>query len=151
MSKKIILTTVKEPMTFLDVPPVFLTEETMEERKNKLITRMKEEGIDTLVIYADKEHGANFEYLTGFIPRFEEGLLVVEASGNDTLIVGNENLKMHAHSRISTKLIHYPPFSLPNQPMTNEESLAKIFATLGFKEKNKIGLIGWKMLSLIHI
>lgn len=60
MSKKIILTTVKEPMTFLDVPPVFLTEETMEERKNKLITRMKEEGIDTLVIYADKEHGANF-------------------------------------------------------------------------------------------
>ncbi|MGH1867063.1 aminopeptidase P family protein [Enterococcus durans] len=145
MRKKIILTTVKEPMTFLDVPPVFLTEETMEERKNKLITRMKEEGIDTLVIYADKEHGANFEYLTGFIPRFEEGLLVVEASGNDTLIVGNENLKMHAHSRISTKLIHYPPFSLPNQPMTNEESLAEIFATLGFKEKNKIGLIGWKM------
>lgn len=32
MSKKIILTTVKEPMTFLDVPPVFLTEETMEEK-----------------------------------------------------------------------------------------------------------------------
>lgn len=33
MRKQIILTTVKEPTTFLDVPPVFLTEKTMEERK----------------------------------------------------------------------------------------------------------------------
>ncbi len=147
MSKQVILTTVNEPPTFVDVPPIFLTEETMEERKNKLMKRMNEESIDTVVIYADREHGANFEYLTGFIPRFEESILVMDTNGRNTLIVGNENLKMHAHSRIKTDLIHYPPFSLPNQPMNDEKPLASIFTSLNFKKKKKIGLIGWKMFS----
>ena len=35
---------------------------------------MQEENFDILVIYADLEHGSNFEYLCGFLPRFEEAL-----------------------------------------------------------------------------
>ena len=73
--------------------PRFLTEDTITERINKTIERMKDEAIDLLVIYADKEHGGNFEYFTGFIPRFEEGLLVLDQSGKFTMILGNENLK----------------------------------------------------------
>lgn len=34
--------------------------------------RMKEESFDVLIVYGDLEHGSNFEYLTGFLPRFEE-------------------------------------------------------------------------------
>lgn len=143
--KTIILDSLVEPKIFPDISPVFLTDETIIKRKEQLLNRMEEEKIDTAIIYADREHGSNFEYFTGFIPRFEEGLLVVEVSGETTLILGNENLKLRKHARIESELIHYPPFSLPNQPMDHEQSLEKIFESLNFREKKKIGVIGWKM------
>ncbi|MGX7149842.1 M24 family metallopeptidase [Enterococcus ureasiticus] len=139
------LTKVSKPMIFNDVAPTFLTDETMDERKQKVLDNMKSEGFDTLVIYADREHGGNFEYLTGFIPRFEEGLLVLEVTGECTLILGNENLKMAKVARIENRLIHSPLFSLPNQPMDNEARLEVIFENIGLSEKSKIGVVGWKM------
>ncbi|WP_246608328.1 M24 family metallopeptidase [Paenibacillus agaridevorans] len=143
--KEIILQTVKEPAYFLNVPPTVLTDETIMERKNKLLNAMKKEGFDVLVIYADKEHGSNFEYLTGFIPRFEEGILIVDESGDCTVILGNENLKMAAHSRVAVTLKHCPLFSLPNQPMDNEAALEDIFKEASVDQRGKIGLVGWKL------
>ncbi|MGK4134740.1 aminopeptidase P family protein [Enterococcus hirae] len=143
--KNIILDVLTEPKTFADVSPVFLTDETIGMRKKRMIQRMREEAIDTLIIYADREHGSNFEYFTGFIPRFEEGLFVMEDSGKSTLILGNENLKLCKHARIQSELVHYPPFSLPNQPMDHEQPLEQLFTSLGFVEKKKIGVVGWKM------
>ena len=58
------LQTVPAPRTFPDVAPVLLTDATLLERKNRVLTRINEAGLDALVIYADKEHGSNFEYLT---------------------------------------------------------------------------------------
>lgn len=139
------LQTVPAPRTFTDVPPVLLTDATMLERKDKVLTRMNEAGYDALVIYADKEHGANFEYLTGFVPRFEEGLLIVEKTGAATAILGNENLKMAQHSRLPVTLKHCPFFSLPNQPMENEVSLETLFSDIGLNKLEQIGLVGWKM------
>jgi Xaa-Pro aminopeptidase len=144
-NREIVLTTIKEPTYFEQVPPVFLTDETIKERKAKLLKEMKKSDFDVVIIYADKEHGGNFEYLTGFIPRFEEGLLVVEASGKCTVILGNENLKMAAVSRIEVALKHTPLFSLPNQPMDNEATLEEVFDEIGLSEKKKVGLVGWKM------
>ncbi len=48
---------------------------------------MHQHGYDTLIVYADKEHGGNFEYLTGFIPRFEEALLVLHREGEAVLVL----------------------------------------------------------------
>lgn len=145
MNHTIKLKNVIEPTIFPDVPPISLNEETIHERKNKVLKRMKEESIETLLIYADKEHGGNFEYLTGFIPRFEEGLLVIDNSEKFTLILGNENLKMQKFARIECDLIHYPQFSLPNQPMDNEIALEDIFSKLNLNKKNKVAVAGWKM------
>lgn len=50
----IILDVLTEPKTFADVSPVFLTDETIEMRKKRMIQRMREEAIDTLIIYADR-------------------------------------------------------------------------------------------------
>ncbi|MEI5993926.1 M24 family metallopeptidase [Candidatus Enterococcus mansonii] len=139
------LTTIAKPTCYTNVAPTFLTDETMQERKQNVLENMKSEDYDTLVIYADKEHGGNFEYLTGFIPRFEEGLLVLNVTGECTLILGNENLKMAKVARIDNQLIHSPLFSLPNQPMDNEARLESIFEQIGLSEKQKIGVVGWKM------
>lgn len=139
------LKNVQLPKTFSEVDPVYLTETTMEQRKNKVLELMKEDHFDSLVIYADKEHGSNFEYLTGFIPRFEEGLLVLKKSGQASFILGNENLKMSKFARIQGDLYHYPLFSLANQPMENEKSLVSILNEIDFSDDKKVGLVGWKM------
>jgi hypothetical protein len=43
------------------------------------------------------------------------------ASGREAvLVLGNENLKLAAFARLENRVIHAPWFSLPNQPMSNE-------------------------------
>lgn len=143
--KRVELASVIPPTSFPYVAPVTLTEETMVARHGKILERMKTANLDALLIYADKEHGGNFEYLTGFIPRFEEGLLLLEAHGDATVILGNENLKMAQHSRLPVRLVHCPYFSLPNQPMDNEKTLHDIFVDIGLNNKRHVGLVGWKM------
>ncbi|HUE71779.1 MAG TPA: hypothetical protein VMP01_12910 [Pirellulaceae bacterium] len=44
------------------------------------IARMHELGLEVLAVYGDREHFANLAFLTGFDPRFEDGLLL--AVGN---------------------------------------------------------------------
>lgn len=79
--KAVQLQITEAPEVFPDVAPVPLTDDTTASRKAKILARMHEAGFDALMIYADKEHGSNFEYLTGFIPRFEEGLLILTQRG----------------------------------------------------------------------
>lgn len=140
----ILLGKTKGPDIFPEVASTLLTDETMKERQQNVLNAMTKEAFDLLIIYADKEHGGNFDYLTGFIPRFEEGLLLVEKSGEATLILGNENLKMAKFSRIDASLKHSPLFSLPNQPMDNEQPLDELLKDT-VSDKKKIGLVGWKM------
>ncbi|RZI48191.1 M24 family metallopeptidase [Lactococcus kimchii] len=127
-----------------DLVPVFLTDETMRERKAMLCSKMKTFDYDSLVIYADLEHGANFEYLTGFLPRFEEALLVLHQSGESFLILGNENLNKADKSRIPAKAIHLPHFSLSNQPMDPEKNLNEAFLACDLPSHGRVGLVGWK-------
>lgn len=124
---------------------VHLTDATLCERRKKILTAMKKEQIETLVIYNDLEHGGNFSYLTGFVTRFEEGLLVLHQTGEAFLILGNENTKMVNYSRISAQLIHTSFFSLPDQPMAEEQPLSVIFEKAGLQSTAKVGLVGWKM------
>ncbi|HDR2891028.1 TPA: M24 family metallopeptidase [Enterobacter asburiae] len=145
------LQTTVAPQQFSGVAPVPLTDATMQERKDKLLAQMAAEGYDAIIIYADKEHGSNFEYLTGFIPRFEEGLLVLAKNGAATVILGNENLKMAAHSRIPVTLKHCPYFSLPNQPMDNEKPLEVLFGETGLRDMHRVGVVGWKMFTSGHV
>ena len=102
--------------------------------------------MDALVVYCDLEHGANFEYLTGFVTRFEEALLVLHADGRAALIVGNENLKLAAHSRLPARVLHCPYFSLPDQPMEGERPLEELFRDAGLAHGQRVGLVGWKVL-----
>ena len=125
--------------------PVMLTDKTMQERLQRVLARMQAEQLDSIVFWCDLEHGSNFEYLTGFLTRFEEGLLVLKSDGDACLILGNENLKLGVHSRLKARVIHCPYFSLPNQPMDGERSLAEIFREAGIGRKQKIGVVGWKL------
>lgn len=131
MFEDIVYRQVTPPKADCTLVPVMLTDTTMEERKKKVLARMEEERIDTLVVYADLEHGNNFEYLTGFLPRFEEALLVLHADGRASLVMGNENLNKVPSARLAATAVHAPYFSLPNQPMAREKDFLEILKEAG--------------------
>lgn len=130
--------------------PVMLNDETMKERQRKLLSKMEEEAFDTLVIYGDLEHGSNFEYLTGFLPRFEEALLVVNKNGHSYMLMGNENLNKVPHSRIVSEAIHAPYFSLPNQPMGNALPFSELLCKAEIEKDKRVGIVGWKNFTSQH-
>lgn len=143
-TSQIIFKEIKEPALDCTNIPVMLTDETMQARYDKVIEKMKSENYDTLVIYADLEHGSNFEYLVGFIPRFEEALLVVHSDGTNYMIMGNENVNKVSKARIDAKPILSSYFSLPNQPMEIDVPIKEILINADVKEGSKVGLVGWK-------
>ena len=141
---QIVYTEIKSPKLDCSNTPIILTDDTISERYAKVIARMQEENYDVLVIYADLEHGSNFEYLTGFLPRFEEALLVIHKDGNNYMIMGNENLNKVQHARIKAVAIHAPHFSLPNQPMETKLSFEEILKQASITKNMNVGLVGWK-------
>ncbi|MGM0240573.1 M24 family metallopeptidase [Enterococcus sp. AZ103] len=136
---------ITSPQPSKDLAPIDLTDETLNQRRQIFLTKMKAAQLDAVVIYADREHGANFEYFTGFIPRFEEACLVLHQDGKAFLLLGNENTKMGKVARLENQVIHVPFFSLPNQPMLDDAPLSSYFAEAGLKNLTKVGVIGWKM------
>lgn len=138
------------PQLDKDVLPVQLTDETMDIRKASLLKKMQADNFDAVVIYADLEHGGNFEYFTGFVPRFEEALLVIHQSGEAYLVLGNENLNKVPFARIAATAVHLPHFSLPNQPMETTLSVPAILKQTKLEQAASIGLIGWKNFTSQH-
>ena len=145
MKRNIVLEEFEGPVIGEKKAPVPLSEETMQGRKDRLLQKMKEENLDTLLVYEDLEHGSNFEYLTGFLTRFEEALLVLHKDGKAFLLLGNENMKLVSHSRIKAEGIHVPFFSLPNQPMEDEKKFAEYLKEAGLQCGSRVGIVGWKM------
>lgn len=146
----ITLAAIEQPAIYLNTPSVVLNNQTIEERLRKVLQGMAQQNLDSLVVYADKEHGGNFEYLTGFIPRFEEGLLVLHKSGDTVLVLGNENLKLAQHSRTPASVVHAPWFSLPNQPMDTTVSLSEVLQQAGLRGQKRVGIAGWKLFTGIN-
>lgn len=124
--------------------PVFLSDETMLQRKKKILERMEENQIAQLIVYGDVEHSGNFEYLIGYFPRFEEALLIINQDGTMKLLLGNENLNKASKSRLEVEAIHVSLFSLPNQPDRNDLTLEDLLKQAGIVKEKRIGLVGWK-------
>ncbi len=136
---------VKMPQAHSNYLPVNRSKETMEDHSRKVLEKMAEWELDALLIYCDREHGANFAYLTGFETRFEESILVLHKDGSCYLMLGNENLKMANYSFIPAKVVHVPHFSLPHQPMETAKTLDELFMEAGIGKGMKLGFAGWKL------
>ena len=136
-----------EPMKlgYPRVKPV-VPQDVYEARKASLVERLAKEGIDAVVIYADREHYANFKYYTGVDPRFEEALLVIHADGRAFLALGNECFALVNTSAIRATGVFCQRFSLPNQPMDEFISMEKVLRDCGIGRDMRVGLIDWKLL-----
>lgn len=142
---KPILSKIESPEKESSLKPVNLSDETMKTRFDKVMKQMKAAKLSTLVIYEDLEHGSNFEYLTGFLTRFEEALLILHDDGRVIYVMGNENLKLEKHARLKGEIVHCPHFSLPNQPLFEDRSFSEYLESSLFKTDEQVGLVGWKL------
>ena len=124
--------------------PVMLTDETVQERVEKVLQGMEKRGLEQLIIYGDVEHSGNFKYLMGFFTRFEEALLIIRRDGNMTFMLGNENLNKAEKARVSGKAVHSSLFSLPNQPNRNDKTLRELLEEAGICPGVRTGIVGWK-------
>lgn len=143
--KEIQLKKINKIITSTCLAPILLTNRTMEERKSKILTNMRKLNLDTMIVYGDIEHGSNFEYLTGFLTRFEEALLILHKDGTCYLLLGNENYGKAKFSRIENTAINVPQFSLPNQPIGEDKNLSFYLSEAGVDKESKVGLVGWKL------
>ena len=101
-------------------------------------------SIDSLVIFADREHSANLAWLTGFDPRFEEALLIVAPGQTPTLLAGPENLGRAQKSAIEVEARLYPPFGLMGQDRSQTPDLEEVLTSAGVARNQRVGVLGWK-------
>ena len=129
-------------------PPAKADAAVYHSRINTARERMADAGLTHLVIYGEREHFANIAYLTGFDPRFEEAILLLDEHHTPLLVVGNECEGYLPVSPLYTKgqlrSERFQPFSLLNQPRAQSRLLRTILAEEGMGATARIGCVGWK-------
>jgi hypothetical protein len=119
-------------------------------RLRRLVERAGSAGYDALVIYGDREHFPNLAYLTGYDPRFEEALLIINiqrfGADKPLLLVGNEGMGYVNVSPIRDdfEIVLYQDFSLLGQPRGKSRPLAEILQAGGVGAGSRVGAAGWK-------
>ena len=121
-----------------------LPKERYPERLSRLRERMEQRGYDRLVVYADREHGGNLSYLTGFDPRFEEAVLIVGPTSDPVILVGNECWGMAGAAPLPMRRERYQDLSLPGQPRDRSRDLPAILGDEGIGVGTRVGVVGWK-------
>ena len=111
-------------------------------------SRMLAAGYDFLLVFADREHNANLQYLTNIDPRFEEALLILRGDGKRKLLLGNECMGYTGIVKIPLEYELYQPFSLMGQDRSKSRTLEQIFTEMGIKEGSKIGCAYYKTVDL---
>jgi len=119
-------------------------------RLKRLVERARAENLDVFVVYGDREHFPNLAYLTGYDPRFEEALLIIDlkryGSQKPLLLVGNEGKGYVNVSPVKDdfEIVLYQNFSLLGQPRGQSRSLADILRAGGVTAGSQVGAAGWK-------
>ena len=114
------------------------------ERLERARERMRQWGLDVLLVYADREHSANISYLTGFDPRFEEAVLLVGREAEPAILVGNECQGMAEAAPLPMRVLLYQDLSLNDQPRDRSRALGDLLAAEGIEHGARIGVAGWK-------
>ncbi|HEY7130718.1 MAG TPA: hypothetical protein VH440_00625 [Candidatus Limnocylindrales bacterium] len=114
------------------------------ERIEALRGRMRTEGHDRLLVYADREHSASISFLTGFDPRFEEAILIVGPDDDPAILVGNECWGVAGAAPLPMRRQLVQDLSLPSQPRDRSRPLADILGAEGIRSGTRVGVVGWK-------
>ncbi len=134
-------TTIEKP------EPVSFNAADYAERIALLREKMKEQGVDVAVIYGDREHFCNIEFLCGYDCRFEESLFVVPLQGDCSIFVGNEGMAYSYLIPYTVNRVFYQNFSLQGQPRESLRPLKDLLTETGITPSGKVGVAGFKYMT----
>lgn len=97
-----------------------------------------------LVIYADREHFSNLEYITGYDPRFEECFVILQGNEIPVLALGNEGMGQSRCITIPVVRKLCQMLSPLGQLRGTSQSPEEIFREAGINAESKVGILGWK-------
>lgn len=97
-----------------------------------------------LLIYADKEHFSNLEYLTGYDPRYEECMMLLKRGSLPWMILGNEGMGQAQCLMISHEKVLFQSLSPMGQPRGKSKNLVEILSDFGISPDSQVGILGWK-------
>jgi hypothetical protein len=148
MSRHAALADIDLPDFGVPVQEPLIPAETYRRRLDLLRERARDKGFDYFIVYGDREHFANIAYLTGFDPRFEESLLVLDTFGREdpAILVGNEGWGYLDVSPIRDELrdILFQSFSLMGQERGDSRTIEEILGEEGLADGVRTGVAGWK-------
>jgi len=115
-------------------------------RAERLRARATAAGYDRILVWADREHSANLSWLSGFDPRFEEALLIMDtgSAAPPAILLGNEDWGLGGAAPLPLRRVWFQDLSLPDQPRHRSAPLPQILAAEGIREGSRIGVLGWK-------
>lgn len=143
VEKKVEVTLCEQPVPIM-IEEIPVTEKAdYLERIDRLWDLKQAKQYQTVIVYGDREHFSNVQYFTGYDPRFEETLLILERNKIPVLLVGNEGIGYAGKIPYDCKVILYQPFGLMGQPNDDSELLADILRR-NISHHADVGLIGWK-------
>lgn len=119
-----------------------ITKEDYEERIGRLLKAASQ--YSHLLIYADKEHFSNLEYITGYDPRYEECIMLLKPGAVPRLIVGNEGMGQSQCITIEHEKVLFQSLSPMGQPRGASKYLWEILEDYGIGEESDVGVLGWK-------
>lgn len=97
-----------------------------------------------LVIYADREHFSNLEYITAYDPRYEECFIILQKGRTPRLVLGNEGMGQSQCITIPVERVLCQMLSPLGQARGASLSPLEIFRESGIDEKACVGVLGWK-------
>ena len=100
---------------------------------------------DWIVVYGDREHGANLIFLTNLDPRFEEALFVI-GPDTRTLLLGKEDVGYVPIVPIDVDVVLCPTFSLMGIDRGGGPTFEQALREIGVGDGARIGVVGWKAL-----
>jgi hypothetical protein len=113
-------------------------------RLERLREAAAKRGLDSVVLYADREHSASIAWLTGFDPRFEEAIVLVGTADDPAILVGNECFGMAGAAPLAMRRHLLQDLSLPDQPRDRSRPIEELLADEGIHPGRRVGVIGWK-------
>ncbi|MBL8995410.1 MAG: aminopeptidase P family protein, partial [Spirochaetia bacterium] len=123
------------------------------EYKNRVLEvqkKMKEEGLDGLIVHSNESDFAGVRYFTHYWPLFETGGVFIPQKGEPVLIIGPESetfAKGRSKVKKIAKLLPYRESAEPNYPgipLDSFESIARDFG--GTEAFKKIGISGMSIM-----
>ena len=141
--KKAEITLCEQPVPIMDAEIPIMEKDDYIERIDRLWNLEQTKQYDTIIIYGDREHFSNVQYFTGYDPRFEETLLILERQRMPVILAGNEGIGYAGKIPYECKVILYQPFGLMGQPNDDSELLSDILRR-NISHHANVGLIGWK-------